>query len=372
MKRNGIDRALVAALLLFSMAASCGRRDPGPGGAHVILALPREAVQEVSSVDVIVDQPLVEIGATSAPVPRAPFEIRPRVSGRYRWIGSRTASFVPDRPFPAATRFECVVPAGTRAVNGKSVNKDYRWWFETPRPSVARHLPDDDDIKRAGTDVRFFLEFNQPMEPAVVRRAAVLIDVASGERRGVEARRPLAGEKEVLANWPEAPVERRVVIQPEGPLRLDADWRLELAAGLKGMEGPLPTLEPWVREFRTRGPFRLIGSPAGRASTRGITLQFSNPVDADSLGAHARIDPPAPGAWSGETGRGTSSRSAASSGRGSRTGSTSPPDCVMNSDSRSSRHRPSRSRFPTRGPRCRSSRATASSSGPAGARWRFS
>lgn len=290
--------AMAAALLLSSFGA-CGRRDPGPGGAHVLMALPREQVEEVSSIDLLVDQPLVEIGATTAPVRRPPFRIRPAVGGRWRWIGTRTASFVPDRPLPAATRFECLVPAGTRTVNGHSIDQDYRWWFETPRPAVERSLPDNEnDLRRMPPDARLFLEFNQPVEPAAVGRSASLLD-SNGVRVEVEARRPVPEETEVLDSWPDAPLDRRVVIVPRKPLRFDTAWRLTLAAGLSGSEGSLKSTGPWAMNFRTRGPFRLVGVPANRARAASLTVVMSNPVDPDSLRAHLRLDPPVAvtGAW---------------------------------------------------------------------------
>ncbi|MDZ4804633.1 MAG: hypothetical protein SGI90_07240, partial [Candidatus Eisenbacteria bacterium] len=82
---NSVSPGLISLLLvLFTLSGcdgGCARRDPGPGGLSVVLTIPRDAVEEVSSVDVLFDQPMVAVGATTTAVTDPPFTLRPRVAG---------------------------------------------------------------------------------------------------------------------------------------------------------------------------------------------------------------------------------------------------------------------------------------------------
>ncbi|HEX7880442.1 MAG TPA: Ig-like domain-containing protein, partial [Candidatus Eisenbacteria bacterium] len=317
-KGCGIEVALFPLLVLLGCEGGCGRNDPGPGGVTVILATPRDTTAALpasdprlaaspggsvdepaapNSVDVIFNQPMVAVGATTASVTRPPFTIRPRVAGRYRWIGTRTASFVPDEPFAPATRYEGRVPGGLRSVNGRSVAADYTWSFETARPRVTRALPDAEGAP-VGPEVRLVLDFNQPVDPTLVRRASRLVALDGGTI-GLDARRAGPEDEELLRYWDPDATGRRVVLVPRRRLKLGTEWRLEVSAGLKGTEGPLPMRDTWTRTFRTYGPFTADSLLASRWQTDAVTLVLSNPVDTDTLLTHLTTEPKVTlrGAW---------------------------------------------------------------------------
>lgn len=307
-------------LALTGCDGGCARRDAGPGGLAVALTIPQDAVDEVTSIDVLFDQPMVAVGDATARVTESPFTIHPRVKGRFRWIGTRTASFVPEQSLASATRYEGRVPAGTRAVNGKTLPKDHLWSFETPRPTIVRVFPEIEvGASEFGPDLRLVLEFNQPVAPSVVRRAARLTS-GGGLAMDLEARRPGQMDKDLLPQsedvsfrlgegssmLAEGPsglskdrLDRLVVLVPRRPLTLDTEWRLEIAPGLVGLEGSLPMEKSWQRSFRTYGPFVADSLTTSPWQSNALMLSLSNEVDTDSLLAHATTDPPVRlrGAW---------------------------------------------------------------------------
>jgi|GEM_PF-2535415 len=298
---NSVSPGLISLLLvLFTLSGcdgGCARRDPGPGGLSVVLTIPRDAVEEVSSVDVLFDQPMVAVGATTTAVTDPPFTLRPRVAGRYRWIGTRTASFVPDESLAPATRYEGRVAAGTMSVNGKSLPVDHIWSFETPRPAVSRVLPEAGTAS-VGPDLRLVVEFNQPVEPSALRRAARLVS-AGGLSIDLDARRPVPEDKELIGSWGEGEIDWRVVLVPRRRLTLDTEWRLEIKSGLVGQRGALPMVDAWQRTFRTYGPFVADSLATSPWQSNAVMLRLSNEVDTDSLLTHAVTDPPVRlrGAW---------------------------------------------------------------------------
>ena len=106
-------------LVLFVIPLACARDgrfgcapDKGPGGVSIVLALPKGEVEWVSSVDVSFDHPMVALGAATTKSGPVPLKLKPGVPGRFTWIGTRTASFIPERPLAFATRYQVTVPAG--------------------------------------------------------------------------------------------------------------------------------------------------------------------------------------------------------------------------------------------------------------------
>lgn len=293
-------RALGLAILVL-LGPACGRRDTGPGGLKVLLALPRGTVEEVSSIDVSFDHPMVAVGATTTPGGRAPFRLTPRVPGRFRWIGTRTASFVPEIALPAATRFRVTVPAGTRSVDGKSLSEEFSWAFSTPTPALTGSFPERPEADGGGRrrldtvppEVEIRLTFNQPVSPAAVQKAARLRpERPGGSAVALRAGRPLQKPGTERPSW-KPPLEHEVVLKPSKPLAKDSGWLLTIDGSLKGMGGPLPMGGAVSVPFRTCGPFRITSARPGTDGIGWIVLQATNPVDDDSLRTHLRFDPPA-------------------------------------------------------------------------------
>src|SRR5690606_33642097 len=95
-----------------------------------------------ATVSVTFSEPMVPVGATEAlPDEAVPVEISPRPAGSWRWMGTRSLVFQPAKRLPMATRYTVRIPAGTKAMSGKSLAEEVRWSFTTPAPTLVNVLP---------------------------------------------------------------------------------------------------------------------------------------------------------------------------------------------------------------------------------------
>ncbi|MBN2194870.1 MAG: hypothetical protein JW751_18785 [Polyangiaceae bacterium] len=238
------------------------------------------------------------------------------VSGRFRWVGTRGALFEPDQPLPGASRFLVTVPAGTRALDGSALAKDYTLEFSTARPELTLAHPAMGHATVRPDDT-LFLRFSQAVDPAALAGHVVLSVVTPGQKAG--RRVPVKVER-VAPHWavyrapagevtspPTAFEKARAVQEPSGlwlgvvpteRLPLDSVLELVVSPGLRGLEGPLPTEDPIRLSMRTYGPLRLTDvrcarqNPGRCQAHRDFTVLLSNPVPPDEVRRFLKIRGP--------------------------------------------------------------------------------
>jgi hypothetical protein len=119
---------------------------PGPPPAEVVAgplkverALPKGDVPIAPHLAVTFSHPMVPLTshAELSNLP-SPVKLTPTPKGEWRWLGTQTVMFQPDPRFPMATEYTVDIPAGTRAMNGKVLEKAEHFTFKTPPPSRAR------------------------------------------------------------------------------------------------------------------------------------------------------------------------------------------------------------------------------------------
>jgi len=245
------------------------------GPVQVLFHTPERATDGNVEISAMFDRPIVSIDRADAAQP-AVLRITPAIEGEVRWLGTRTATFVPRGALPNATEYTVTVPRGTRAIDGQTVAADVSWTFWTPGPRVARVDPYDGASHQLPAR-EIDLWFNQRVTPEAVRAAARFrVDVAQGT----------APEIPVVADRPDPRDEKRVRVKPARALPLDARITLELAADLRGAEGPMPMGQPWSTHFRTYGRFALETEDVCPYDRRDDgcnpdgwhALRFTNPV----------------------------------------------------------------------------------------------
>jgi hypothetical protein len=52
---------------------------------------------------------------------RLPVSLVPQPAGKWRWLGTKTLMFQPEKRFPMATEYAVEIPAGTKAMNGAAL-----------------------------------------------------------------------------------------------------------------------------------------------------------------------------------------------------------------------------------------------------------
>lgn len=267
------------------------------GAFGVVFASPKGATVDPSEITVVFNRPMRPLEAAGEET-KAPVIVKPAVPGHWIWVGTNGLSFNPDAGLPRATEFTVEVPAGTRALDGSTMEKPYVLRFSTARPKLT--YVDAEPGGRDGVEPgsKFVLRFNQPVDEAEVARAVKVTVEARGGRG--EGGQPVA----FSVRRPDPKNEQLVEIVPRAPLPLDSEVKVEADASLRGREGPLAAGEPARFDLHTYGPLTVeklscdSEGPTGQCmADSGFTIELSGPVKFGELKKALRISPPVKVRW---------------------------------------------------------------------------
>jgi alpha-2-macroglobulin len=156
-------KRLAFALLLFftSITATAANTlrivSAGPVGETATLA-------EANEIRVVFSEPMVTLGKIPQPVTAPFFKVEPAIKGTFRWSGTTTLIFTPDKPLPYQTEFVVTVDKSAKAISGNTLDQPYRWTFTTPTIRLMR----TDWYRRANGAVVIGLWFNQPVDASTI------------------------------------------------------------------------------------------------------------------------------------------------------------------------------------------------------------
>lgn len=178
------------------------------------------------------------------------------------------------KPAPAAHQFEVMIPAGWRALSGASYLSQTRHKWETPRPELV-HL--DSALQgRAHGGVLLdpvapvHLRFNQPISLDSLKSCLRVESLSEGAPGSFS----LTATDETL---------REFELVFEG-LAHNADYRLVLDAGVRGVEGSLASSQVLERRVSTSLDLRYLGQLQVTPSPDDeLELHFSEPVRPSEL-----------------------------------------------------------------------------------------
>lgn len=258
---------------------------------EVVRVNPEKDKEVVKSVSVTFNQPFVPLASLDELEKiKPPLKLDPAVPGRYRWLGTRTVSFVPEAELPPATRFTATVPAGAEAVGGATMAQAHSWSFETRRPQVLHISPSR--YERWGLpEATIVLQFNQAVDPASIQKAVTL--EAAGKKVAFTLKDRQQGRTQLPSHDSEELADRRVELVPSQKLPLNSTISVKIAEGIVGTQGPLPSTEPFRSSFKTYGPLeveeiRCWSEPCGVDDY--VWLETSNPLGDDAQ-KYIRVQP---------------------------------------------------------------------------------
>ncbi|GJQ21940.1 MAG: peptidase inhibitor [Bacteroidia bacterium] len=235
------------------------------------------------------NQPMVPLRELPEDESTGPLMIDPPIAGKYRWMGTFTLAFIPDKPLPFSTSYKVTIPAGTRSLPGQSLHEPIQWTFETPRPRMVSTTPYRGQ-QYVELNHSITVTFNQPVDPGTVSSF-----ISIEERRGQTVTYP-----KYVASRPEGPriryPERSILLTPREPFGKGSQVTVRLKAGLQGTEGPLGMLKDEAVTFSTYNEFTCLGvgnSPEFPPS-HSLHLRFSNPVSQREVARHLSFAPPLP------------------------------------------------------------------------------
>ncbi|NUN16002.1 MAG: Ig-like domain-containing protein [Myxococcales bacterium] len=252
------------------------------GPLEVLRFAPEGDVPMSPHLTVTFSQPMVPL-TTFEELKKLPIPVTlvPTPPGEWRWLGTKTVLFEPQRRFPMATEYVVTIPKGTRSAAGATLAADKSWTFRTPPPTVEFFHPTDGP---------------HPLEPVMVVRfdqrvdknaVLAVIRVTDGGKT-VPIR--LATDAEIQADQTAAPMmkdneEGRVVcFRAVSPFSPDSTISVDIGPQLPSAEGPRKTTEGYNTRFSTYSPLRLVETRCGWgddcAPMAPWYLEMNNPLDA--------------------------------------------------------------------------------------------
>jgi hypothetical protein len=212
---------------------------------------------------------------------KPPVNLVPSPQGKWRWLGTRTLMFQPDKRFPMATEYAVDIPAGTRSVSGGTLAQAEHWTFTTPPVTLKRSWPGGSSEPREPV---MFAEFDQQIDPAEMLKS---IELSSG-RGPIKVR--LAEADEIEANdvvrrlSQQAEKGRWLAFKAEGKLPTATSFTTRIKAGAPSAEGPRRTTKDQAFGFTTFGPMRVVHHSCSHWNGKcqpltPFSIAFSNPID---------------------------------------------------------------------------------------------
>jgi alpha-2-macroglobulin len=265
---------------------------PPPGGpppASVVpagpLAVERRApegpVEIAPHLTMTFSQPMVPITTMDdLAKEKLPVGLVPQPAGKWRWLGTKTLMFQPEKRFPMATEYAVEIPAGTKAMNGQTLAKAVQWTFTTPPVTLKRSWPSS---SQEPLDPVMFAELDQQIDPKEILGS---IELAS-PRGAVPIR--LAASDEIEANdhvrrlSQQAEKGRWVAFRPAGKLPTATNFTVRIKAGAPSAEGPRRTTKDQAFGFSTFGPLKVDRSYCAYGTKcvplSPFSVEFSNSIN---------------------------------------------------------------------------------------------
>ncbi|HEX2835537.1 MAG TPA: alpha-2-macroglobulin family protein [Thermoanaerobaculia bacterium] len=157
MKRIAVALALVVLTASAHAAATLRVVTAGPVGEVASQA-------EANEIRAVFSEPMVVLGRIPQPVVVPFVRIEPAVKGSFRWSGTTTLIFTPEKQLPFATEYKVTIDKSAKAVSGNTLDQTYSWTFVTPTIRLLRN----DYYRKPNGAVVIGLRFNQPVDPATV------------------------------------------------------------------------------------------------------------------------------------------------------------------------------------------------------------
>jgi alpha-2-macroglobulin len=226
---------------------------------------------------------------SSAPVARVTTQNGIELAGRWIWYGTRTASFELSGAAPWASEIEVLVPGTTRALDGATLGADRAFTFATPRPALSGAYSSPFE---PGYGYRVDLDYNQPIALGEVLRTTSIMGSQGGQRIPI----PWANaEADVDTDYESTNHGLRLRRVPDGV----TDVAVEIAAGLRGADGPRVSLEPARFPLPELGALKVTleceRAPDERCAFGSYpTLELSKSVPTLALFQRLRFEPKVP------------------------------------------------------------------------------
>jgi len=243
---------------------------------------PFDGTEEVDTdtvVAIMFNRPIVPlVGLEAQATLPQPLTLDPEVEGRGEWLNTSTFIFRSKKGLAPGSVYTARI-ASFQGIHGAALTDDYTWSFSTISPSVISTHPRSQSVHVSpGTIIS--TTFNQPMDHASVERLFGMQELQSKES--------IPGHFQ----WH----ENTVGFVPDKDLALDTEYVWWLKKGALAATGTGQTSKDSLGTFTTiKSPVVAHTSPLNGEKdadpSSGIKIQFSSPIDRDSISGNLTIIP---------------------------------------------------------------------------------
>ena len=247
-------------------------------------------------ITVLFNRPVVPLTtlAQQAGLPQ-PLSCSPGVEGKASWLNTSILVFEPSTPFPGGTQFTCTVKGDLQDTEGNPMTGDFTWSFSTAAPKVtnfsftkstvnagfsisprvftAASSGSEESAPIARVDTGIALEFNQPIDAASAQAAFQLTQNGAA----------VAGTFEVTGTT--------LIFTPTQRMNFDAEYQVNLAAGVLSASGGVGSKEGFSKQFTTVPLPQIVGTqPVDGQITDNpyapFVIKFNTEIDPATVMSH--------------------------------------------------------------------------------------
>lgn len=250
--------------------------------AQIESLIPTGRINEVSSVKARFSEPVIRLGRADSPNPLLVDCDHPTLTGHGKWSDPSNWSYDFEGRVPSGVTCTITPNAGFRDLQGKAVQSNPQYTFNTGGPRVDYAVPYGDQVDE---DQAFVINFTAPVNPQSLAQKAVCTVTGYGEQIPVR----VFGQQEKLdllkqsMDYLSDRAGQVEVVQCSRRLPASGKMQLFIDKGLEGVGGLLSEL-PYTRNYEVREPFKISFSclrenqNAGCMPVKPVTLSFSAPV----------------------------------------------------------------------------------------------
>lgn len=251
------------------------------GPPHVVMNLPlATVVDEKTPITMVFDRAMIP--ATTLAITKnfdAPVTISPRVSGKFKWLGTNTLQFLPERLLPATT-YTVQVDKSMQDIYGLALKENFSWQFDTSHPDIVYSYPTP-NYEKAGPSTEVIIRFNQAIDQGSLEQNIEWETADTNQKVSFALRLEEDGTKAILT--------------PQQPLAYKTKFVTTVHKGLKSKEGQFTLDTDFVLPFTTVGlPIVVTSQPAEGtkdAPRYGVQIDFSNPMSSEDIDKFIKIEP---------------------------------------------------------------------------------
>ena len=288
----------------FPPAAGSAAPEVGSAGPLEILRFaPEGEIEMAPHLSVTFSQPMVALGAQGElAAADGPVKLTPQPKGKWRWLGTSTLVFEPEKRFPMATRYRVEIPAGLKSLSGGRLAAGKSYEFATPAPRLIEHWPSEEPQTR---NPLIFLAFDQEILPEQMLEQIKLLSGQSSWRlrlattAEIEENETLRGKAGTMekGRWMALRVLPKAGASADQPLPAGRTFFLAIKSGATSAEGPRATEKAQGFDFETYHALKLVGQDCGWDRTcrpySPIAFEFNNPLDPKTVDAsRIKFSPP--------------------------------------------------------------------------------